>query len=145
MYQGSKEKRGKGPSIYQLQSLLRQKHSLKKCYVSDSYRVQLLIDRRQNPLTPIDRGEAETIIQASELQIRGHRVADVLIDDQNGRKIAQHLGLNVKGTVRVLALFNRDRIIKEAVRPLIEKCKEDLGFRISNNVVNQVLEEYGIE
>lgn len=146
VYRWNKERRGKKPSIYQLQSLLRQEHSLlKRCYVTDAYRVQVLTDRKQNPKTYIDRGEAETIIQASELQIRGHKVSEVLIDERKGAEIARAFGLNVRGTAGVLALLERDRIIEERARVLIERCRSELKFRITDKIINQVLKEYELE
>jgi predicted nucleic acid-binding protein len=149
VYQWNEERRkqeGK-PSIYQLQSLVRREHSLfKKCYVTDAYRVQVLTDRKQNPKTFIHRGEAEAIIQASELQIRGHNVTQVLIDERKGAEIAQKVfGFNVRGTAGILALLERDRIIEEKARGLLERCRDDIGFHISEQVINQVLKEYGIE
>ena len=148
VYQWNEERRSreKKPSIYQLQTLLRQEYPrFKKCYVTDAHRVQLLTDRKQNLKTYIDRGEAETIIQASELQIRGHKVSEVLIDERKGTEIARAFGFNVRGTAGVLALLERDRIIEERARVLIERCRSELRFRITDKVINQVLKEYGLE
>jgi predicted nucleic acid-binding protein len=142
-----RRKREKKPSIYKLQTLLRQEHPrFKKCYVTNAYRVQLLTDRKQNPKKYIHRGEAEVIIQASELQIRGHNVSEVLIDERRGTDIArQNFRFDVRATGGVLALLKRDRIIKESVKLLLEKCRNEMGFTITDEVINQVLEKYEVE
>ena len=62
-----------------------------------------------------------------------------------GAEIAQTFGFNVKGTAAVLALFERDRITEEGARVLIERCRRELRFRITDKIINQVLEKYGIE
>ncbi len=136
----------KRPNIYQLQSSSRGKHTiLKKCTVVDALRVNLLTDRKQNPKSWIDRGEAEVIIQASELLGRGHNVSEVLIDERKGTGMAKDHGLSVRGTAGVLALLKRDRIIRDDVGGLIEKCRNDIGFFITDDVINLVLKEYGVE
>jgi predicted nucleic acid-binding protein len=62
----------------------------------------------------LDAGEAETIVLALQLQ------ADlVLLDEQAGRRAAQHFGLNVMGVVGLL-LQARERQLIPAIRPLLE-------------------------
>jgi predicted nucleic acid-binding protein len=141
-----RRKQERKPGIYRLQNLLRHiPTSFKRCYVTDAYRVQLLTDHKQNPKTYIDRGEAETIVQANELQIRGHRISEVLMDDKDGTKVARAFGLNVRGTAGILALLERDRMITEKARVLIERCRKELKFHITDKIIEQTLKEYGVE
>jgi predicted nucleic acid-binding protein len=65
-------------------------------------------------LHDLDRGEAETIILAKELQ------ADVvIIDERLGNRIAQESGLRVIGTLTVLR-FAKERGLIDTVRPLLD-------------------------
>jgi predicted nucleic acid-binding protein len=110
------------------------------------YRVQLLTDRKPNPKSFIHRGEAEVIIQASELQIRGHNVSEILMDERMGTNIArQSFRFEVRATGGVLALLKQGHIIKESVEMLLKKCRDEIDFNITDKVIYQVLEEYGVE
>ena len=87
-----------------LRRLLREYPFFVRCHVGDDYNARLLYDRRTNPKARIDRGEAETIIQARE---RG--VSDVLIDERKGRKIAQAHTLNPRGIVALIKRIQAKR------------------------------------
>jgi predicted nucleic acid-binding protein len=106
---------------------------LKVCDVGNQYDAQLLYDRFLNSESPIDRGEAEVIIQARE---RG--VLEVLIDDKEGRKIATRHTLTVRGTLGVLIEFKKLDIVKE-IKPLVETLGSKL--RISSKLLREELEK----
>ena len=55
-------------------------------------------DAALTALFELDRGEKQTILLA-----RKHKAEKILIDEQIGRRIAEYLGLNVTGTLGVLA------------------------------------------
>lgn len=57
----------RGRKRSQLQQLVKDYPFFKKCEVLEPYDAQLLYDRKSNPEAPIDRGEAEAIIQARQL------------------------------------------------------------------------------
>ncbi len=84
----------------------------------------------------VDRGEAEAIILALELN------ADLLIiDDREARNLAKKLGLQVMGTLGVLALAKYTGLIQE-VKPIIDKLMET-GFWISRRILEVFLKELG--
>jgi len=120
----------------QLQQLLKDYPFFKRCSVGDDHNAKLLYDRQTNPQAPIDRGEAETIIQARE---RG--ISDVLIDEKRGRKIAQAHTLSPRGIVGLIREFRLNEVIPEA-GPLFEQCKRN-RFRLPKSEVEKVLREVG--
>jgi predicted nucleic acid-binding protein len=83
---------------------------------------------------PIDPGEAAAIALARELK------ADrLLMDDSDGRALAESLGLKVAGTLAVL----RDAAMEGLVD--LKKVLDDLRqttFRASPKLYDQMLEEY---
>ena len=120
---------------HKLHDLLRQYAFLQRCAVGNPFEAQLLYDRRNNPTAPLDRGEAETIIQARE---RG--ITQVLIDERKGRKFAILHSLEPIGTLGLLKEFKRNGLIPE-VRPLIERLRKELHYRIRDEVLRQELND----
>lgn len=87
-------------------------------------------------LESLGDGESEAIALAIELN------ADFLIlDDLKARKIARKLGLRVIGTAGLLLLAKKRGVINE-VKPLLMELVEK-GFRISNEVVDVILQSAG--
>jgi len=93
-----------------------------------------LIDpRRADLLVDLDRGEAEVIALAQELN------ADlVIIDERLGRWHGQRLGLSITGTLGVLLKAKQIGFIPE-LAPLITSLR-DGGIYLGDNVVAQVLQ-----
>ncbi|WP_258083092.1 DUF3368 domain-containing protein [Thermococcus thermotolerans] len=87
-------------------------------------------------LEMIDHGEAETIAFALE-----NEIDLVVLDDKDARKVARGFGLRVTGTLGLLLLAKRRRLIKE-VRPYIKELRKH-GFRISESVLREILEAAG--
>lgn len=82
----------------------------------------------------VDEGEAEAITLSLEND------ADLLlVDDKDVRKIAKHFGLEITGTIGVLLLAKKKKILT-TLQPLISELREE-GFRISGNVVKKILQE----
>ena len=96
-------------------------------------RTQALLDsRRADLLADLDRGEAEVIALAQELN------ADlVIIDERLGRRYAKRLGLTLTGTLGVLLRAKEQRLIS-AIGPLIEQLRHG-GIRLSDAVVAEAL------
>ncbi len=81
----------------------------------------------------LDRGEAEGIALALELG------ADlVLLDEREGRRAAQRLGLRVLGVVGVL-LEAKAQGELERVRPALDGLRQVAGFYLSDALYADVL------
>ncbi|MDJ0838870.1 MAG: DUF3368 domain-containing protein [Acidobacteriota bacterium] len=81
----------------------------------------------------LDRGEAETIALALELQ------ADVvLLDEMEGRNTAQRMGLRVVGVVGLL-LEAKNRGLLSSVRPWLERLQTEAGFYLSKRLFRYAL------
>jgi predicted nucleic acid-binding protein len=95
--------------------------------------VALLQDaRRADLLADLDRGEAEVLALAQELN------ADlVIIDERLARLHAKRLGLTLTGTLGVLLRAKQLGHV-EAVAPLIDKLRQG-GIHLSDMVVTEVL------
>jgi len=81
----------------------------------------------------IDKGEAETIALAEELNADA-----VLIDDLKARKIAKLRGLNITGSIGIL-LDAKDRGLVSEVKPLLEELMKK-KIRIRKELYNHALE-----
>jgi uncharacterized protein len=85
----------------------------------------------------LDRGEAETLALAVELK------ADlVLLDEKEGRRIANRLGFRPLGVLGVLLQAKSLGAIAE-IRPLLDALREQAGFFLSESLYGQVLEQAG--
>ena len=81
----------------------------------------------------LDRGEAESIALALELK------ADLLLlDEKDGRHIAQQAGLTVVGVVGML-LEAKAKGYLTAVRPYIEALRQQAGFYLHLRVYQAAL------
>jgi len=100
-------------------------------------RLQPLQDpRRADLLSDLDRGEAEVIALAPEIQ------ADlVIIDERLGRKHAKRLGLALTGTLGVLLRAKERQLISEA-KPFIEQLQQG-GIRLGDTIIAEALKLAG--
>ncbi len=84
----------------------------------------------------VDNCEAEALVLALE------RNADLLlVDDRDARNLAKRLGLQVMGTLGVIALAKYIGLITEA-QPIVDKLVES-GFWISRRILEEFLRELG--
>lgn len=120
---------------HRLRRLIQTHGFLEICSATSAIDVRLLSDDILRPETKIDRGEAETIVQARE-----RKASTVLMDDLKGRLVASRHTVAVRGTLGLLKEFRQIRIIGP-VQPLIKKLQNDLGYRIDLKTLKQVLEE----
>lgn len=92
--------------------------------LADPHRADLLVD--------LDRGEAEVIALAQEIN------ADLLIlDERLGRRHAQRLELTITGTLGVLLKAKQHKLIPE-IKPLIEQLQQG-GIRLGVPLIAKVL------
>jgi predicted nucleic acid-binding protein len=92
--------------------------------------------RRADLLSDLDRGEAEVVALAQELD-----ATLVIIDERLARLHARRLGLNLTGTLGVL-LRAKERGLVPAVKPLIDQLQQG-GFRLDDFVIAEALELAG--
>jgi predicted nucleic acid-binding protein len=80
----------------------------------------------------LDKGEAETIILATEIE------ADLtIVDETLGRYHARHAELKITGTLGVLLKAKKSGYIKK-IKPLLNGLK-DKGIWLSNNLIEKIL------
>ena len=81
----------------------------------------------------LDRGEAETIALALELQAEL-----VPLDEREGRRAAQRLGLQVVGVVGILLEAKTKGAIK-AIRPMLDDLRQAAGFYLDDALYARTL------
>lgn len=85
----------------------------------------------------IDRGESEAIALALEV-----RADSLLIDEADGREQARRMGLRVAGVLRVLLTAKEAGMIA-AVKPLVDRLRSELKFRVADQLYERVIKEAG--
>jgi uncharacterized protein len=84
-----------------------------------------------------DPGESEALSLALELGI-----TDLLIDELNGRREAERLGLRPTGVLGLLVTAKRTGLIRH-IAPLLDQLQARIRFRVSRAVRDKVLREAG--
>lgn len=83
----------------------------------------------------LDPGESEAIAMALEL----HADA-LLIDEKEGRRVAQGMGIVVTGLLGILLIAKENSVIHE-IKPILDKLIFELGFRINPKLYRKVLDK----
>jgi hypothetical protein len=110
---------------YRLKALYRTR-TFQRCRAADVVNVRLL-------LLDLHEGEAEALTQAQEKFARFF-----IADDRRARQIGEKRGLTPVGTLRLLARLNLEGHAPE-VKALVHKLRRELGFRVSEAVVQEAL------
>jgi predicted nucleic acid-binding protein len=85
-------------------------------------------------LTELDLGEAEALALALEL-----KADQVLIDENQGRRVAARLNLKFTGILGILIEAKSQGLIS-LVKPLLDSLINQAGFWIAESVYNRVLQ-----
>jgi hypothetical protein len=88
-------------------------------------------------LTEIERGEAEAIALAYELD-----ADSVLLDERGARQSARRLGLRPLGTIGILMWAKRSGRV-DNLRTLLDALQTQGSFRISRTLYDRALWEVG--
>lgn len=95
--------------------------------------VPLTDPRHADLLVDLDRGEAEAIALALEIE------ADLLlVDERLARRHAQHVGLTITGTLGLLLKAKEQGLVTE-IRPLIQQLRSK-RIRLGENVIQRALQ-----
>lgn len=117
-------------------ALLEDKRGLyRPCNVRNRVRVALLLPV-ERPRPRVHEGEAEAVIQASEIG-----ATMVICDDPDGRKWAKGHALECHGTLWVLEQLRANGIV-ERLAPLIERLRER-GHRLPAGETRRMLARFG--
>ena len=96
--------------------------------------VKLVEEMPESIPLALDAGEREAIALAlSEQKPR------VILDKKRDKKVAQELGLNVIGTLGILILAKRNRIISQ-VKPLLDAMMTKAKYWVNESLYHSVLQ-----
>ena len=121
----------------QINSVLRRLALYQKCGVVDSVRVRLLLIEQRNQFSrpKKDLGEAEAVIQATEVG-----ASMVIIDDPLGRSWAERHSLENHGLIWILRGLRQFGAI-DKVAPYIQKLRS-IEYRMPVKHVREILIEF---
>ncbi len=93
---------------------------------------QMLVEKL---VTEVDRGEAEAIALAIELNAER-----LLIDERIGRRVAQRYDLKITGLLGVLVSAKQNKLIDE-LKPILDQLIQQAKFRVHADLYQQILED----
>ena len=93
-------------------------------------------DRQAEIETRLEKGEASSIALALEIE-----ESILIIDEIKVRNIAKWFNIEIIGTIGILVLANKQGLIKD-VMTTIQKLVNK-GFRLSDTIIENLIQEYG--
>lgn len=84
----------------------------------------------------LDKGEASSIALSLEIEN-----SLLIIDENKGRKIANSLNIQIIGTIGVLILADKKKLIKDLLSVILKLVNN--GFRLSDSLINKIIDQYG--
>ena len=84
----------------------------------------------------LDKGEASSIALALEIDS-----ATLIIDEIKGRKIAQSFNIDIIGTIGIILLADKKGLIADVTSLILRLVNK--GFRLSDKMINKIIETYG--
>ncbi|KPQ32154.1 MAG: putative nucleic acid-binding protein, contains PIN domain [Phormidesmis priestleyi Ana] len=93
---------------------------------------QMLVEKL---VTEVDRGEAEAIALAIELNAER-----LLIDERIGRRVAQRYDLKITGLLGVLVSAKQNKLIDE-LKPVLDQLIQQAKFRVHADLYQQILKD----
>lgn len=86
----------------------------------------------------LDKGEASSIALALEIPN-----TMLIIDEIKGRNIAKSLNIEIIGTVGILLIANNRGLINDVLSIILKLVNK--GFRLSDKLIEKLIEKYGIK
>jgi uncharacterized protein len=93
------------------------------------------IEKKSEIEQKLDKGEASSIALALEI-----KDSILIIDEIKGRKIAQSLNIEIIGTIGILLLADKRGLIKDVLSVILKMVNK--GFRLSDNLIDKLIEKY---
>ena len=120
-----------------LRSVLRKSALYHPCTVGDPFRVTVLLQDRPKKLgkPKADRGEAEAVIQATQVN-----ATIVLVDDPLGRQWAENHRIEPHGMIWVLRELRRIEVITD-LRPAFRTLRK-IDYRLPPDQIRKLLIEF---
>ena len=84
----------------------------------------------------LDKGEASSIALALE-----NSNTLLIIDEVKGRKIAKTFKIEIIGTIGIIVLGGKKGLIPDVLSTILHLVNR--GFRLSDDLLNQIIEKYG--
>lgn len=93
--------------------------------------------RKQKELEKrLDKGEASSIALALEMDN-----STLIIDEIKGRKLAQSLNIDIIGTIGLIILSEKKGLVLDVASLILKLVNK--GFRLSDSLINKIIENYG--
>jgi predicted nucleic acid-binding protein len=84
----------------------------------------------------LDKGEASSIALALETDN-----SILIIDEIKGRRIAQSFNIDIIGTIGIILLADKKGLISDVIGTILRLVNK--GFRLSDILINKIIEKYG--